>query len=149
MNTFGDFRCIHCRTIVSADVALSGVQNRNHCPYCLWSRHLDLRVAGDRLCACKGAMKPVGLTLKRRNKKYARLCQGELMLVHQCSECLRLSINRIAADDIADTIYEVYRGSLRRERPPLGEEIELLRDEDDLLVRARLFGTGELQPAMA
>ncbi|HEY4722578.1 MAG TPA: RNHCP domain-containing protein, partial [Anaerolineae bacterium] len=76
-NTFGDFVCVHCRNFVSAQAVLSGVRNRNHCPYCLSSRHLDLYAAGDRLSACKARMKPIGLTLKRQSKKYARCDQGE------------------------------------------------------------------------
>ena len=42
----GNFMCAHCQTIVSAAHLLSGVNNRNHCPFCLWSRHLDLYAAG-------------------------------------------------------------------------------------------------------
>ena len=33
--SFGDFRCAHCNAIVSSAHMLSGVNNRNHCPYCL------------------------------------------------------------------------------------------------------------------
>ncbi len=98
-NTFGDFVCLHCHNFVSAEAAISGVHNRNHCPYCLSSRHLDLFEAGDRLSACKARMKPVSLTLKRSTGKYARPGDGELMLVHVCEECGKVSINRIAADD--------------------------------------------------
>ena len=41
-NTFGDFVCMVCHNFVSAEPAVSAVHNRNHCPYCLSSRHLDL-----------------------------------------------------------------------------------------------------------
>jgi hypothetical protein len=107
-----DFRCLHCRNFVSAEVMLAGVNNRNHCPYCLWSRHMDLFKAGDRLAACKSAMRPVGLTFKHRRKKYASAANGELMIVHQCVECESLSINRVAADDFADIILEVFWASM-------------------------------------
>ena len=60
----------HCHVIVSSAHLLSGVNNRNHCPYCLWSCHLDLYTAGDRLSACKAPMKPIGLTMKRSRNKY-------------------------------------------------------------------------------
>ena len=33
--TFGDFKCAHCRVIVPSAHLVSGVNNRNHCPYCL------------------------------------------------------------------------------------------------------------------
>jgi hypothetical protein len=105
-----DFRCLHCRGIVSALAVVSGVHNRNHCPYCLWSRHLDLAVAGDRLSACKAPMRPIGLTMKPGHNKYA-LGGGELMLVHLCLDCGRLSINRIAADDDVQTLAGIFSGS--------------------------------------
>ena len=41
------FRCIHCGAHVVTSPLYAGVLNRNHCPYCLWSRHLDLFAAGD------------------------------------------------------------------------------------------------------
>ena len=82
-----DFTCVHCGNYVSAGQMLAGVQNRNHCPYCLWSRHLDLFKAGDRMAACKAPMQPIGLTLKAGHKKYASATGGEMMLVHICSGC--------------------------------------------------------------
>ena len=110
-SSFGDFRCLHCHTIVSAATWLSGVQNRNHCPYCLWSCHLDLFAAGDRLSACKGQMKPIGLTMKKNRNKYRLDGRGELMLIHTCTECGDLSINRIAADDDSDSVIEIFHAS--------------------------------------
>ncbi len=97
--SFGDFKCAHCHVFVSSAHLISGVNNRNHCPYCLWSCHLDLYAAGDRLSACKAPMRPIGLTMKTGRNKYQRESRGELMLVHQCTDCGTLSINRIAADD--------------------------------------------------
>src|SRR5512141_10251 len=107
--TFGDFVCMNCHNFVSAEAALSGVQNRNHCPYCLSSRHLDLFEAGDRLSACKARMQPVALTLKRSARKYARPGDGELMLVHVCEDCHKVSINRIAADDDNETLLGIFQ----------------------------------------
>lgn len=143
---FGDFKCVNCRTIISADPFLSGVHNRNHCPYCLWSRHMDLHRAGDRLCACKSAMRPVALTLKKTNKKYGSAVQGELMLVHRCTGCGQISINRIAADDVPETILEIFYTSLQLE-PGLRASIcqngiQPLEQNDLEVVRARLFGWG-------
>ncbi len=109
---FGDFRCQHCQWHVSAAPALSGVNNRNHCPYCLWSKHVDLHAAGDRLNACKGRMQPLALTFKRRHKQYASRQLGELMLVHQCTACGVLSLNRLAADDSAAVLADVFKASL-------------------------------------
>ena len=108
-STFGDFKCGHCHVMVSSAHFLSGVNNRNHCPYCLWSRHVDLSAAGDRLETCLGLMQPVGLTLKITPKKDSSATAGELMLIHQCTGCGKLSINRIAADDDSQTILAVYQ----------------------------------------
>lgn len=139
-----DFQCKHCHYLVTADSQYSGVINRNHCPYCLHSLHVDLYEAGDRLNACKAKMQPVGLTLKKLNKKYGKDQQGELMLVHQCTECGSLSINRIAADDDADALLAVFARSSNPAPGLLAEcerdGIHLLNQEDAQVVRARLFG---------
>jgi len=115
-SSFGDFRCGHCGNHVSTAHVLSGVNNRNHCPYCLWSRHLDLYVAGDRLSACKGQMRPIGLTMKKSRNKYQVKSRGELMLIHECVECRCLSINRIAADDDPDSVMDTFDSSLSLNR---------------------------------
>src|SRR5690349_4286657 len=110
-NTFGDFVCMHCHRFVSADTAVAGVRHRNHCPYCLSSRHFDLYVAGDRLSACKARMQPIGLALKPTPRKYPGEPQGELMLIHLCEACGEVVLNRIAADDDNEAILEVFAAS--------------------------------------
>ncbi len=146
-----EFFCLRCGVIVSGAYALSGVRNRNHCPYCLWSRHLDWREPGDRLSSCKSAMRPIGLTLKKARNKYAPGPSGELMVVHQCTACRAVSINRIAADDGTGTLVEVFRSSLWMDRPiRTGLENDGIRILDRIdwdLVSRRLFG--EPQPAEA
>jgi DNA-directed RNA polymerase subunit RPC12/RpoP len=137
------FRCIHCRQYVSTARPLSGVGNRNHCPYCLHSRHLDWQRAGDRLAACKASMQPVGLTFKHINKRYGTV-HGELMLVHRCTECGKLSINRIAADDDEETILAICLHSrtldlrLRAEFEVAG--IKTIKHSELIRVLGQLFG---------
>jgi hypothetical protein len=137
------FLCKHCHVYVSSALSLSGVLNRNHCPYCLWSRHLDLYEAGDRLSACKAPMQPIGLTVKATRKKYGP-SRGELMLIHLCTECGRLSINRIAADDDLQNILDIFEGSFQ-----LNAWLQTRLDADDIraldaaeadIVRAQLCG---------
>ena len=139
-----DFNCLHCHNFVSAGVILSGVNNRNHCPYCLWSRHLDWQAAGDRLSACKAGMRPIGLTVKRTRKKYGSVGQGELMLIHHCTDCGKFAINRIAADDDGKAAMEIFEDSLL-----LGPDIQLaldqsgiqvLRQDDRTVIEVQLFG---------
>ena len=139
-----DFTCKHCGAFVSTWSGLSGVVNRNHCPYCLHSRHLDLFKAGDRLSACKDLMAPVGLTMKKSHDKYTNQSQGELMLVHQCKGCDQLSVNRIAADDDPVRILEIIDMN-PMENPDLivrceYNRIQLLQAGDRNLVQSRLFG---------
>jgi len=142
--TFGDFRCVHCGGPVSSLSQLSGVLNRNHCPYCLWSCHLDLFTSGDRLSACKGPMRPIGLTLKKNRNKYQSGPGGELMLIHECEDCRTLSINRIAADDDPATILSIFEESLlygtNLQSRMISQGILLLTEEHAQLVHIRLFG---------
>jgi hypothetical protein len=139
-----DFTCRHCNMYVTCEPAIAGVQNRNHCPYCLWSRHLDWRVGGDRLAGCRAAMQPVGLTTKHSRNKYAGERDGELMLIHRCTVCAKLVINRIAADDSAPGILALLAASSelgeksRAELERMG--VSALATADSELVRRRLFG---------
>lgn len=135
-SSFGDFRCGNCGALVSSIHMLSGVNNRNHCPYCLWSCHLDLYSSGDRLSACKAKMKPVGLTMKKSRNKYQLRQRGELMLIHICTDCENISINRIAADDDPSIVLDVFRTALNFNLNE--DEILMLKDED--VVTEQLFG---------
>jgi hypothetical protein len=67
-----------------------GTRHRNHCPYCLWSRHVD-ESPGDRRCACRAPMKPVGIEVKDH---------GEWAIIHRCTGCNTIKTNRIAGDDV-------------------------------------------------
>lgn len=81
------FSCCHCGRTV--DPAAPGTRHRNHCPHCLWSRHLDHR-PGDRRCVCRGPMAPIAVWLRD---------DGEAALVHRCTRCGVLGSNRLAGDD--------------------------------------------------
>ena len=144
MASFGDFKCTYCHVLVSCAHLFSGVNNRNHCPYCLWSCHLDLYTAGDRLSACKAPMKPIGLTIKRSRNRYQSVPRGELMLIHECVECKSLSINRIAADDGPETVLSIFKTSLafRHRSRVLYEQhgIVMLNAEDQEIVYTQLYG---------
>ncbi len=86
-NENGAFICEKCgRGVMPAE---SGTRNRNHCPGCLWSKHVDLRT-GDRLSVCRGMMEPIGVWAKERD---------EWALIHRCVKCGFIRANRIAGDD--------------------------------------------------
>ena len=138
------FTCRQCQAAVYTHPMISGVKNRNHCPYCLWSRHVDHAQPGDRMSACKAIMQPIGLTMKRGRNKYGAETCGELMLIHRCSECGKLSINRIAADDLIERLMDIFWASLGLDSPTQyqleGCEIRLLQGDDVKLVISQLHG---------
>jgi len=82
-----EFMCTHCGAPVA--VVAWGTAHRNHCPHCLWSRHVDIR-PGDRACLCKGPMEPIALWKKE---------DGEIMILHRCRHCGTIKANRVAGDD--------------------------------------------------
>jgi hypothetical protein len=82
------FICGHCRRFVGA--LPSGGRHRNHCPYCLYSRHVDAERSGDRASLCGGMMAPIG-AFQRPN--------GEHVLMHRCEGCGFERYNRLGADD--------------------------------------------------
>jgi hypothetical protein len=82
------FKCGHCRAFIGPTV--SGGRHRNHCPLCLYSRHVDDRRPGDRASDCRSLMSPVG-TFHRP--------KGEQVIVHRCLGCGLERHCRVAADD--------------------------------------------------
>ena len=86
-NESDDLVCRHCRRAVSGESY--GTRQRNHCPHCLWSLHIDIQ-PGDRLQSCGGSMEPIAVWVKR---------DGEWAIVHRCCSCGFLRTNRVAGDD--------------------------------------------------
>ena len=66
----------------------------NHCSNCLYSKHIDLNVPGDRKNKCQGLMKPVGIEKKGE----------EYIIIHQCLKCAKKMKNKSAPDDNFDAI---------------------------------------------
>ena len=82
-----DFVCGHCGT----ETAGSGYTN--HCPVCLWSRHVDIH-PGDRAAECGGLMEPVGVMQKH----------GEYRIQHRCVVCGHETVMTAAKDDRVETL---------------------------------------------
>lgn len=80
-------KCRHCGAEFSLDAP--GTRHRNHCPWCLWSVHLD-DTPGDRASECHGGMEPVAIATRPDN---------EWLIIHRCGTCQVLHANRIAGDD--------------------------------------------------
>lgn len=70
---------------------------RDHCPYCLSSKHVDIN-PGDRLCDCHGILKPIGI---EKGKK------DTYKIVYQCLKCNMIKKNVMAKDDNYDMILEI------------------------------------------
>lgn len=68
---------------------------RNHCPKCLYSKHLDVD-PGDRLSDCKGLMMPIDLEIKG----------GKYRILHECKRCGFRRWNKAAMDDEIIEHYE-------------------------------------------
>ncbi len=86
------FICENCKSEVSKHPSGSA---RNHCPKCLYSKHLDAEFPWDRASECQGLMKPIWLD-HRKNKG--------LMIVHECTQCQKIMLNRVADDDNQEVI---------------------------------------------
>lgn len=108
------FNCGNCKMQIWVSEYM-GTKHRNHCPFCLFSKHVDQNKPGDRKSNCKSRMKPIGLTYKNEaTNKYKPSDGGEIMLIHLCTnnDCEKISINRIAGDDSAYALKEVFLKSL-------------------------------------
>lgn len=91
----GGFVCTNCGKTVKP----LGYSSRNHCPFCLWSRHLDVH-PGDRASECGGAMRPIKAEPDPK-KGY--------ILTHRCTVCGAIRRNRTAheADSQPDDIRKI------------------------------------------
>jgi len=92
------FICESCGQTVEP---LSNGSYRNHCPYCLYSKHLDIK-PGDRSSLCHGLMAPIGRRLHSKKG---------MQIAHQCEKCGHTIFNKIAEDmyqsDSIDTLIQL------------------------------------------
>lgn len=138
------FICLNCGKFVSTGKSI-GTAHRNHCPYCLWSRHVDEFAEGDRKASCQAGMEPIGLTFKKtKPDKYRPEEKGELMIVHRCQNCQKISINRIAADDEPKALLGLLEKAETQDEETrtelVNEGIKWLTQEDLPEVRKQLYG---------
>lgn len=134
----GGFKCAHCKQFVVIN-DIMGTANRNHCNMCLWSRHVDI-AKGDRLAQCHGGMRPVGLTFKHEGMGRV----GEVMVIHLCSLCGKISINRLARDDSNDEVMALFGLGLGMDNALrarcVKQDVYVLTAEDEGEVKSQLFG---------
>lgn len=138
------FKCRNCQKFIPIK-SFIGTHERNHCPFCLYSLHVDETKAGDRKAFCHNLMEPLGLTFKKAGlDKWGKERLGELMLIHRCCGCGKISINRIASDDNTKEILEVFTKSLELDKETKDRlrenEIILLSENDLPQIKTQLFG---------
>lgn len=90
------FVCKNCGRVVES----LGYTSRDHCPYCLYSLHVDIN-PGDRKNTCLGLLEPIGI------EKY----KGTYKIVYRCSKCHKTHKNIMARDDDMNKIIEISRVS--------------------------------------
>lgn len=69
---------------------------RDHCPYCLYSKHVDIN-PGDRNNTCQGLLKPIGIEKFKDTYK----------ILYTCERCHKEHKNIIAKDDNMDLIIQL------------------------------------------
>lgn len=86
------FICENCKK----EVKPLSYTSRDHCPFCLYSKHLDIN-PGDRLNNCKGLMKPIDI------EKY----KDTYKIIYKCLKCNKFHKNIMAEDDDMNEIINI------------------------------------------
>jgi rubrerythrin len=88
MKTFNEidesFICENC----GFNVEKLGYSCRDHCPNCLYSKHVDIN-PGDRENNCHGLLKPIGI------EKF----KDTFKIIYKCNKCGMEHKNIVAKDD--------------------------------------------------
>ena len=88
--TVEDFNCAHCGAVVR------GNGYTNHCPACLWSKHVDNN-PGDRAATCGGMMQPISVEADG----------ARFVITHQCETCGKIKRQITTDDDNIDEIIKL------------------------------------------
>lgn len=88
-----EFICRHCLKKVSK----LGYTSRDHCPYCLYSIHID-NLPGDRSCTCLGNLVPIGIEKSKQN---------QFKIIYKCDKCHTIKKNIMANDDDMNEIIKI------------------------------------------
>ena len=102
-NNFGDgmkrfnmidenFICENC----GKEVSVLGYTARDHCPHCLYSKHVDI-MPGDRANPCLGLLEPIKIEKFKNTYK----------IIYKCEKCNDLHKNIMANDDNMNLIIEL------------------------------------------
>lgn len=94
-----EFVCENC----GKKVPKLGYSCRNHCPICLYSKHLDIN-PGDRLEKCHGLLEPIATEISSK-KGY--------IIISKCQKCGAIRKNKAAEDDNIDLIIKLSVNNFR------------------------------------
>lgn len=87
-----EFICENCGKKVNK----LGYTARDHCPYCLYSKHVDIN-PGDRLNKCQGMLAPIDVEKFKDTYK----------IIYKCEKCNKIHKNIMALDDDINKIIEI------------------------------------------
>ena len=93
-----DFKCAHC------NFAVEGNGYTNHCPKCLYSKHVDIS-PGDRAATCGGLMEPVSVEGSTGSGYILR---------HKCLKCGLEKRNAVVPEDDPDAVVALARRRIIR-----------------------------------
>jgi hypothetical protein len=85
-----DFECENCGYNVEGD------GYTNHCPMCLWSKHVDVN-PGDREEPCLGMMEPIDIESKK----------GEYRILLRCTRCQVERWNKASKQDDFEILLQI------------------------------------------
>lgn len=91
-----EFICENCKKKVQK----LGYTARDHCPNCLYSKHVDIN-PGDRNNPCMGMLKPIEIEKFKNSFK----------IIYKCDKCNEIHKNIMANDDNMDLIIELSKNS--------------------------------------
>lgn len=93
-----NFSCEHCGSEVT------GNGYTNHCPQCLWSKHVDVQ-PGDRANSCRGVMRPIGVVGDGEKRK----------ILHECTVCHEQKRCKVHSDDNQDALIAIMSAPLYKQ----------------------------------
>jgi hypothetical protein len=85
-----NFICENCGECVDGD------GYTNHCPHCLWSKHVD-NYPGDREAGCGGLMCPID----------TEESGGKWCVIQKCQKCGKIHKNKISPTDSFDHLVKI------------------------------------------
>lgn len=86
-----NFKCEMCGREVMGD------GYTDHCPDCLWGKHVDDSIPGDRASDCKGLMEPIRASYEK----------GSFRIFYRCTKCHHEFWVREGVEDSRERLLEL------------------------------------------